>query len=103
MTPKSELGSETARMVKKSMDRQTFSATYRSDARRNRMIVGARIRSLHKQVEDRDGGIGALMGEIPVEILLLDPDLALETVRPQGPLSLPAMKCIGHFGICRIG
>ncbi len=53
-------------------------------------------------VEDPDEAIAALMGDIPIVILLLDLDLDLETVRPHGPLPLPAMKCIGHFTRCRI-
>jgi hypothetical protein len=48
-------------------------------------------------VEDPDEAIGAVMGEIPVETHPLDLDLDLETVRPHGPLPLPAMKCIRAF------
>ncbi len=104
MTPKSELGSETARRVKKSMDRQTFSAVYRSDAIRN----SNDFRDEDSVTPQPSGGsrrrhrIGALMGEIPVETLPLELDLDLKTVRPYGPLPLPAMKCIGHFRSCKI-
>jgi len=66
------------------------------------ITLGAKIWSPRNQVGDLDEDIGALMGEISVETLPLDLHLDLETVRPHGPLPLPAMKCIRHFGKCRI-
>jgi len=67
------------------------------------IILGARSWRLHNLVEDLDEEIGVLMGELLVVILLLDHDLDPETVRPHGPLPPRAMKCIRHFGKCKIG